>query len=251
MIVSEHDIARKFERSSATYSRHARVQRHMASRLVELTCSVAGNEFERVLEIGAGPGTTTQALLQRCSVGELTTNDLVAAFEPMLSEIAAQHAVPFRFVTGNAEFIQIDVTFQLLISGATMQWFHDPVGFLRKAANWIEPGGWLVASVFGPLNLLELRKLTGLGLQYPDYSDLLKRMDDFELQHFSSELVTFQFDSPMAVLEHLRKTGVNAMGKSWGAGKTRSLCKAYQQHYSNDNGVLLTYQPVYFAARKR
>ncbi|PIE69881.1 MAG: malonyl-[acyl-carrier protein] O-methyltransferase BioC, partial [Deltaproteobacteria bacterium] len=61
---------------------------------------------------------------------------------------------------------------------------------------------------------------------------------------------TLWFEHPLAVLQHLRQTGVNAIGsKSWTRRQLHQFCSEYEKLYAGAKGVQLTYHPMYFIGR--
>jgi len=251
MTHTEKHIAQRFARSRNTYTRHAQVQETMACELAALVKEYAGSEPGTVLELGAGPGTVTQKLLQQSRISHYTVNDLVAGFEQQLLELGKAYSMPMQFLPGDATQLSFNHDINLLVSGATIQWFAHPEVFVQQSARWLAPGGWFIASSFGSDNLQEIRNLTGVGLHYHDYGALLGQHPDFTVHHIHTSKITTWFAHPLAVLQHLQKTGVTGLGASWGAGKTRSMCRAYQQQYAQQGKVPLTYQPTYFVAQKK
>ncbi|MGB5686982.1 MAG: hypothetical protein WBM35_14320, partial [Candidatus Electrothrix sp.] len=52
-------------------------------------------------------------------------------------------------------------------------------------------------------------------------------------------------------LNHLRQTGVNSINrKPWTRQKLHSFCQEYTKRFHVDQAVRLTYNPMYFVARR-
>ena len=100
---------------------------------------------------------------------------------------------------------------------------------------------------------MELREITGIGLEYYSLEDLQNLVGSFfDILACEEEQLTLHFEDPLALLNHLRETGVNALNTvPW----TRSQLNRFQQEYSGrfsrDGQVVLTYHPIYCIARKR
>jgi hypothetical protein len=140
------------------------------------------------------------------------------------------------------------------VSASTIQWFDNLSAFAEKARQSLLDSGYMFLSTFGKNNLKEIREITGTGLEYlsPDnLRDLFS--DDFEILHLSEEEIPVVFESATEILSHLRNTGVNA--NCSGIMRTQSglktFCNKYDKMFSNENKVILTYNPIYLVLKKR
>lgn len=169
-------IERTFSKAASSYGEEATFQKTMAQNLVKLiennypsltdsTCSNSAKlSFERVLEIGCGPGLLTHEILTSFNVEDYVLNDLSAA---MLSQCQANlrawneeaqaksleggidgglasacHSFimpkSLSFVAANA--LELDVNkhheltkpCELIVSNATFQWFNDLSAIITK-----------------------------------------------------------------------------------------------------------------------
>jgi hypothetical protein len=112
------------------------------------------------------------------------------------------------------------------------------------------PGGYLVLSTFVRGNLKELTDLVGNGLPLLTADGWLRLLpQNLFVQVCEQSYETLTFDSPRLVLEHLRKTGVNAVG--YGRNRTVLARHILENFPKNDKGeYALTYRPLYLIARK-
>ena len=96
-----------------------------------------------------------------------------------------------------------------------------------------------------------MRQLSGIGLSYPDPEELLgpvKRY--FQVVSHESRREELWFPDVLAMLGHLRETGVNAVDKVvWTPKKLRSFIKDYQNRFGGAGGVRVTYHPIYYVLR--
>jgi hypothetical protein len=61
---------------------------------------------------------------------------------------------------------------------------------------------------------------------------------------------SLQYPDPVAVLQHLRETGVNALaGSGWNKQQLHKFIRQYQEQFNGKKGVILTYHPMYFLAQ--
>lgn len=252
-------IATRFAKARTTYSRAAQAQRKVAERMMELLADALPSTRAvplHAVEIGCGTGIYTRLLAEKLHPAHLLLNDLCPEMEPYVSEVLH----PFRsttkaqFVAGDAEYLTLPAASSLITSCSTLQWFNDPAAFFRRCHETLAEEGLLAFSTFGSDNLCEIRTLTGHGLTYPPM-EVLKRMliPEFDILHAEEERVTLWFDSPEAVLRHLKKTGVTGTEKRiWTRSRLYDFCTAYRTRYGEaGKGVPLTYHPYYLVAKKR
>jgi len=242
------DIRRRFGRSRDSYDAAAAVQAEMAAGLAEmLTIASLRQEFDRIFEVGCGSGLLTRQLAARFAYRELILNDLVPECEVLAKEFPRAHFLP-----GNIDTLEFPHTLDLIAANAVLQWLHDPAALLRKFAAALNPGGLLGFSVFGPDNFRELRKLTGIGLDYRERESYLAMLKpDFDVLAVHEEKIELFFDTPEAVLRHIKATGVGATGsgRRWTRAKLEQFSADYQSLRTAD-GFPLTYHPILIVAAK-
>jgi malonyl-CoA O-methyltransferase len=253
--LSKELIQQRFGRQLHDYRRHAVVQESMAERLAELTIKLApSSEIERTLEIGAGSAGLTDALLSRVKVKQYFANDLVPESVDLVNAVTQQHKVKsLEFLTGDIEQLNLPQKLDLIISGATVQWLNDLHSFFRRMANALNDGGQLCFSSFGPENMCEIKELTQIGLNYHTLDELRALAEPwFDVEIMTEELHELEFSNPTTVLKHVSKTGVNGLNQTpWTRSQHRSFVERYQQNYSTDTGVQLTYHCLYCCLKKK
>lgn len=242
-------VQRSFSRSFATYHAAAHQQAEIADRLVQaLLDGGAPRQFNRMLELGCGTGHLTQRLNTAFRPRHMILNDLSPEAEGTAEALAA------AFLCGDARTIPWPEHSDLIASASMIQWLPDPVGFLRKAASALAPGGWLAVSGFGPEQYRELVQI-GSAAKAPGLcrvEDMAMAVRD-ELKVVSIGETTQQmyFQSPSLVLEHLRNTGVNGRAQRvWTKSDLLQFKQDFTQEFGSDKGVPLTYHPVWLIARK-
>lgn len=255
MFADKKLIRLRFEQAAATYEEQAAVQQQVADHLLDLLFrSAPGLAPLRLLEIGCCTGLLTQKLLSRLSgVAHLTLSDLVAAFERCVLQKVGNQADQITFLAGDIEGAELAGPYDLIISSSTLHWVHDLHSLVEKLQKHCAPEGILAVSLYGQDNLHEIRAITGLGLPYRSLEELQELLATrFEILHAEQSHETLWYAEPMAVLQHLRATGVNAVGqKTWSRQQIRAFAAEYVGRFATSRGVSLTYHPLYIIARPR
>lgn len=233
-IVDKRRVARRFNEATSTYDDNATVQRAVAVELSKRWRELGWRcDIDTVIEIGAGTGLFTEAYSRWLKPADLRLWDL--------SDIPDR--LPGTHVTCDAETAVIDLppaSVDAIASASTMQWFDSPRTFIDHCARAIKPGGWLVLSTFGPENFHELRQSA-----YPSLETIVRWVaDDFELLWTYEETIVEHFRSPIELLRHIRRTGVNAL-----PSKGNDVIAA--RRLIADGLCQLTYHPMAIVARRR
>ncbi len=249
-------VRERFCSGIKSYGKHALVQKAMARELTEMICQAKpSRSFDRVLEVGSGSGALMAELLSRCSVETYYANDLVEESEPWLREVLDRFPVKeFHFLGGDIEQREeLPSNIDLVASNATLQWLDDLDHFFSTIAALLRPGGVLAFSSFSTSNMQEIAAIEGVGLRYYSLGGLEQLAGKyFDMSACREEERRLEFSSPEAVLHHIRQTGVNGLSrKAWTKSRYKRFIEQYRQRFSCDNGVYLTYHPVYCCMKKR
>ena len=240
-------IAERFARARATYSREARVQQQVAEKMTALLRrTLPDRHFDRIAEFGCGTGLYSQLIYDTWHPSLLHLNDLCPEMRFCLEGLTARPGVTFQ--AGDAETCPLPDGLDLLTSCSTLQWFTSPRAFFRRSTSLLRPGGVLAFSTFGLHNLLEIRALTGNGLDYTPPLRLRHELEDagYHVLHLEQEEAVLRFPTPVDVLRHLRMTGVTGTEKhTWSRGRLQAFCDEYVRRFGQAEGVSLTYQPIY------
>ncbi|MEI7823804.1 MAG: malonyl-ACP O-methyltransferase BioC [Chlorobiaceae bacterium] len=255
-LINKQLVRERFCRTLRSYGSQAVVQKAMAEELTGIICrEEPGCSFGRVLEVGSGSGAFTTELLSRCSVKSYYANDLVEESLFALQGVLDRHPVEeFHFLAGDIERQELlPSALDLVASSATLQWLDDLDGFFRNISAHLKPGGILAFSTFGPSNMREISSIEGVGLSYHTLGELeLLAGRYFDLTVSREEHTRMEFSSPEAMLCHIRQTGVNGLLRSsWTKSRYLHFVEEYRRLFSCENGVYLTYHPLYCCLKKR
>jgi len=248
-------VSERFQRSLASYGRHAVVQKRMARELTELICTESPScAFDRVLEVGSGSGLLTAELLGRIRVRCYYANDLVEESRGCVQSVIAGFPVEeFHFLAGDIETIErLPMELDLVVSNATLQWLVDLDLFFSRISAHLRPGGMLAFTTFSIRNMREISTIEGEGLGYYTLDELETIAGRyFDVISAREEDVQMEFCSPEAVLHHIHHTGVNGLHRrSWTKSRYTQFLSRYRHSFSSENGVYLTYHPVYCCLKK-
>lgn len=242
-------IAERFAAHSTEYDDHAIAQKQINQQLVRLLSQTNKQQFKRVLEIGCGTGDFTQNLLREYQVEQLVVNDFSDVYQEYILQKIAENRplVSFEFVAGDAEHLLFTGKFDLINSASAIQWFEQPHTFILQAAHLLQQGGVLLFNSFTSENLREIRQLTGVGLTYPSQEDWERWLSkDFTVLNIIQQQIRLTFPSPLAVLQHLRKTGVTAIStQAWTRKMLMTFSERYETQFHCEQGVYLTYEPIF------
>ena len=247
-------IRQRFSAASASYDAEAEAQQHIAARLWALAAPHIA-PGAAVLEIGAGTGLLTRLVLD-AQPRSLTVNDLYISpqvqelVQALAAESAHEHPRTVQCLEGNAEHLEFGGPFDAVLSASTVQWFADLAAFFARCAGVLPKGGLLAFSSFLPGNLQEVAELTGVGLAYSSAAELQAWLaPHFDLLAMEQGDTTLHFASPRDVLLHLRHTGVTGIRSVvWGKNSYRDFVARSSARYGDEQGVRLTYRPVYVVA---
>ncbi|AVN22974.1 malonyl-ACP O-methyltransferase BioC [Acinetobacter pittii] len=247
MSLNKNLVAQRFAKAGQSYSEHAIVQKQICQNLTGLVQQFCPTTMSCVFEIGCGSGNLTRLLATSFQFEELILNDLYADVQQHFS-----HQENLKWLIGDIETLDFPQQLDMIVSGSALQWMQDLPHLLERCNEALTERGWLCFSTFGYKNLLEIKELTGQGLSYwsvENWSSALTQAG-FEILHLSESETQLYFDSPKAVLQHLKATGVTATAQHrW----TKQTLQQFYQDYDRFKcveGYSLTYHPIYCIARR-
>ncbi|WP_151964543.1 malonyl-ACP O-methyltransferase BioC [Acinetobacter oleivorans] len=247
MSLNKNLVAQRFAKAGQSYSEHAIVQKQICQNLMVLLQQFCPSTMSRVFEIGCGSGNLTRLITASFQIEELILNDLYADVQQHFN-----HQENLKWLIGDIETLEFPQQLDMIVSGSALQWMQDLLLLLKRGNEALVDQGWLCFSTFGSKNLLEIKELTGQGLSYwtvENWNSALTHAG-FEILHLSESETQLYFDSPKAVLQHLKATGVTATAQHrW----TKQTLQQFYQDYDrikHAEGYSLTYHPIYCIARR-
>ena len=248
MSIDKALVAQRFAKAGKSYIEHAVVQKQISAQLFEYLKAYCPNTFDSVLEIGCGSGNLTHLFQTHFQFDQLFLNDLYEDVDQHFSTIQN-----IAWLIGDIEQLELPSELDAVISSSALQWMTDLPALLQRIHDALKPKGYLGFSTFGENNLIEIKKLTGQGLNYISLEFLKRQLEqqNFEVLFIEQEVKQIYFDHPKSVLQHLKATGVTATAKShrWTKQSLQKFYADYQQFYG-EQGFSLTYHPIYVIARR-
>ena len=241
-------VAQRFAKAGQSYIDQAVVQKQISAQLFEYLKAYCPQSLNSVLEIGCGSGNLTHLFQTHFQFEQLFLNDLYADVEQHFSTIEN-----IAWLIGDIEQLHLPQSLDAVISSSALQWMTDLPKLLHRIHDALKPKGYLGFSTFGENNLIEIKKLTGQGLNYVGLESLKRQLEQqgFEILLIQQDHKQVYFDHPKSVLQHLKATGVTATAKShrWTKQSLQQFYSDYQQFY-DEQGFRLTYHPIYVIARR-
>lgn len=251
--IDKNIIKNKFIDSIKTYDKNAIVQKKMAKELLDFVLQFSGNKFNHILEIGSGTGLLTKEIVDSIEFKKLITNDLSSDYKSIIRGIISNLNIDYKFIEGDAEFsLEFPENNDLVISNATFQWFNNLNEFIIKSIKLLNNNGILAFTTFGENNFNEISSISNSGLEYISLEKILENTQDkFELLHTHTYEEKLFFKTPIDVLKHMKKTGVNATNNNNSIIKPKEFAHNYIKNFSQDTGVYITYNPMFVVLKKK
>ncbi len=258
--IDKHLARLAFEKSAAGYDEAAVLQREVADRVLE-RLDVMKSVPKRILDVGAGTGYCTRALMQRYGKARVVALDLA---EGMLHTARAGQGWMSRlrgrqtFVCGDAEALPLaDASVDMLFSNLTLQWCSDLEATFAEFRRVLSPGGLLLFTTFGPDTLHELRASwravdghshVNAFMDMHDVGDALLR-GRFENPVMDMEYLTLTYPDVRRLMRDLKQIGAHNVTAGRPRGLTgpqrlRAVEAAYEQ-YRREDVLPATYEVIY------
>ncbi len=246
-IVDKPRMAHRFALAAESYEREGGVQRHIATRLLEMAYPyMLDMTPDSIFEAGYGTGMLTRMYAGLFPHARIELYDLVPC-SWTLPPNANAHTEDAESAMACAE----SASFDIVLSSSAMQWFSSPGAFMRNSWRALRTGGLLAISTFAPDNLNGLCAITGRSLAVPSTESLrlMASSAGFSILELSGESVSIGFDTPAELLNHLKLTGVTGLNHPSPRTAIRQIMESYPRE--SDGKLYLTYKPIYIILRKQ
>ncbi len=215
-IFDSRQLLRQRERASLRAHAHdfllQRVADDFADRL-----DVVKRQFATILDLGAHHGLIGRAMAERAGAEMVISSDTSPG---MLDQCASPRvlsdleALPFR-----------DATFDLVVSGLSLQLINDLPGALVQVRRCLKPDGLFLGAVLGGTTLQELREAFvaaeseiegGVSPRVAPFADVrdlggLLQRAGFALPVVDTDIVTVAYQSPLHLMREIREMGAANM----------------------------------------
>ena len=213
------------------YENYSLAQKQVAKNLLDYMgkSNIFDIQINSIFEIGCGTGIFTREYRKYFLHSDLILNDLFDVRE-FIKDIDYN-----IFIQENIEELDIPKS-DLVVSSSVFQWIKDKDSLIRNIAENTDN---LCFSSYVSGNLIEIKNHFDISLDYlniEEFKEILKKY--FSSVKYYSETIKLDFEAPMAVLKHLKYTGVTGFQKT-----SISKIKTFK-----DN--ILTYKVAYFICKK-
>ncbi len=199
-------IRDSFSRAAASYDAAAVLQREVADRLLE-RLDLIKLQPQTVVDLGAGTGYCSEALLQRYPRAEVIAVDMA---EGMLRHARARQGWLTRlkkrqkFLCAEAEHLPLaDHSVDMVFSSLTLQWCEDMDAVFAELQRVLKPGGLLMFATLGPDTLKELRAAWRAVDGHSHVSSF------YDMHDVGDALIRARFADPVMDVEHIVVTYEN------------------------------------------
>jgi malonyl-CoA O-methyltransferase len=255
--IDKRQLRRAFEKAAQAYDSAAVLQHEVGRRMLE-RLSLIKKKPQVILDLGAGTGHATKALLKRHRHSTVIAVDIA----PAMLKKASQRCGVFRrpaLICADIEALPIhDASADLIYSNLTLQWCNDINKTFQEFRRVTKAGGLLMFTTFGPDTLKELRASWAsvdnnfhvhAFLDMHDLGDTLVRAG-YADPVLDMEMLTMTYRDVTLLMQDLKLIG--AQNKSWGrprglTSKTnfKRFLKAYEAYRTPDGLYPASYEVVY------
>ena len=220
-----------FNKHYNEYEKYSLAQKQVAKNLLDYMrkSNIFNTQINSIFEIGCGTGIFTKEYRKYFLHSDLILNDIFDVRE-FIKDIDYN-----IFIQENIEELDIPKS-DLVVSSSVFQWIKDKDSLIRNIAENTDN---LCFSSYVSGNLIEIKNHFDISLDYlniEEFKEILKKY--FSSVKSYSETIKLDFKAPMAVLKHLKHTGVTGFQKT-----SISKIKTFKNN-------ILTYEVAYFICKK-
>ncbi|MEF2071529.1 trans-aconitate 2-methyltransferase [Consotaella aegiceratis] len=236
----------------------------------ELLARVPLADCRTAVDLGCGPGNSTELIAERFAGAEITGVDT----SPAMLEAARERLPACRFVEGDVASFEPETPPDLLFANAVLQWLPDHETLFPRLMERLAPGGVLAVQM--PNNLDEpshaLMRETAADGPWADklaqaaasrtrllsagayYDLLIPRAESVDIWQTTYQ---HRMDGPAAIVSWLKATGLRPFLEPLSGDETLDFLAAYQARLAEaygvraDDSVLLAFPRLFIVAKTR
>jgi malonyl-CoA O-methyltransferase len=254
--IDKHQARLAFERAAVSYDAAAALQSEVGRRLLE-RLDLIRYRPRHILDLGAGTGEFSAALLRRYRRAEVVALDLALNMLRRARTRGGWFRKP-GCVCADAERLPFAAQrFDFIFSNLTLQWCQDLESLFADLQRVLAPGGLLLFTSFGPDTLLELRRSWEAVDGYTHvnaFIDMHNVGDALVRTHWAGpvmdvERITVTYREVRTLMQDLKHIGAHNVTAGRPRGLTgprrlRRLEQAYE-HFRRDGVLPASYEIVY------
>lgn len=274
-MIDKKQVTIHFSKNASTYNQYAHVQKNMGDVLIEFMLQSNKDilKAKNILEIGCGTGYLTRALLELFPFAHITAVDIAPG---MITE--AQSKIKnssVKFICGDIEEIDLNNTYDIIISNATVQWFNHMPITIKKLYASLNPNGMLCFSTFGEYTFQELnecfvktrqamsiKESINPGQSFYSLNELdtlckdsvINEIGDDEVSVQKKEMFEYEyFNNCKEFFYSIKRTGANNSNKNGGYVSPAFIKKVmdfYNESFKENNKVKATYHCLFYKIMK-
>jgi malonyl-CoA O-methyltransferase len=254
--IDKQQARRAFNKAATTYDAVAELQNEIGDRLIERLDYVR-LQPARILDLGAGTGFFSDALLKRYRKADVVALDIA---ENMLQQVQSRGGwfrKP-RCVCADGESLPFaDDSFDLVFSNLMLQWCLDLETTFTELRRVLAPGGLLMFTTFGPDTLMELRASWEAADGYSHVNTFIDMHDvgdslvttRWAEPVMDAERITVTYRELRTLMKELKQIGAHNVtlgrpGGLTGRQRMQRMAEAYER-YRADGVLPASYEVVY------
>ena len=245
-----------FDRAAASYDAAAELQCEIGDRLIERMDFISIKP-RRILDLGAGTGKFTAALMKRYRSADVVALDIAPAMLAHARRRGGWLRKP-QCVCADAERLPFAVdSFDFVFSNLMLQWCSDLEAAFTELRRVLAPGGLLMFTSLGPDTLMELRASWEAVDGYSHVNSFIDMHDvgdslvntRWAEPVMDSERITVTYRELRTLMQDLKQIGAHNVtlgrpGGLTGRQRMQRMAGAYEQ-YRMDGVLPASYEVVY------
>ena len=202
-------VKQSFNRAAVTYDAYSNLQSQVGTQLITLLTANLPSLPHTIIDLGCGSGIQTAKLAQQCQYSRFDAIDISAR---LLAQ-AKPRLTPLSVTCYEADFNQsLPGRFDIMFANLSLHWSMDLVFTIKRLASALTSRGMLCFSI--PI-IGTLRELTPRfnHHQFCDPTTLTQWLVElgFAIEHYQEKKIVATFDTLLAALATIKKTGTSYM----------------------------------------